>query len=284
MKFSSLLSKLLVTGLAAAGFTAASAAPLSGTVSSAGTLCLGLNPGNITGQECTAQDVSSLTYFDFITGGTGGLTASPGAPGNVLFLSGSGDLMPLVGQTGSINDFAIPGPGDSLATFSSVSPLWTATGTDGATYTYAAVGADVDRSHGGQRARRARHGQHVPERDGLQPVQLHLHDAERRRRDPHDVVAVAVRLLRRQGSGAGFAGAAGPGSRRSGRRCPPPSQVAGNSFRGTGQEGAALAAPFVCAFYAWRVPTGPVRAHATSKSLTTLQGAPNGAMGNLPIS
>lgn len=137
MKLSSLLGKLLVTGIAAAGFSAASAAPLSGTVSSAGTLCLGLNPGNITGQECTTQDVSSLRYFDFITGGEGGLTSSPGAPGSLLFLTASGDLTPLIGRTGSINDFAIPGPADSLASFSSVNPLWSVVGDDGATYTYA---------------------------------------------------------------------------------------------------------------------------------------------------
>jgi hypothetical protein len=65
-----------------------------------------------------------------------GLTPTPGAPGNLLFLTASGDLMPVVGQIGRINDFAIPGPSDPLASFSAVNPLWTVTGTDGATYTY----------------------------------------------------------------------------------------------------------------------------------------------------
>jgi hypothetical protein len=142
-----LLTKLLVSGLAAVGFSAASAAPLTGAVSSVGTLCLGLNPGQTTGATCTAQDVSTLTYFDFIEGGSGGLTSSPGAPGNLLFLTASGDLTPLIGQTGSINDFAIPGPGGMLGSFSSVNPLWTVTGSDGATYTYVLSAlTSIDRS------------------------------------------------------------------------------------------------------------------------------------------
>jgi hypothetical protein len=45
--------------------------------------------------------------------------------------------MPLMGQVGQINDFGIPGPMDPLASFTAVDPLWTAVGTDGATYTYA---------------------------------------------------------------------------------------------------------------------------------------------------
>jgi hypothetical protein len=142
-----LLTKLLVSGLAAIGFSAASAAPLSGAVSSVGTLCLGLNPAQTTGATCTVQDVSTLTYFDFIEGGMGGLTSSPGAPGNLLFLTATGDLMPLIGQTGSINDFAIPGPGGMLGSFTAVNPLWTAIGTDGATYTYVLSAlTSIDRS------------------------------------------------------------------------------------------------------------------------------------------
>jgi hypothetical protein len=58
-------------------------------------------------------------------------------PGSLLFLTASGDLTPVVGRTGSINDFMLPAPGGSLATFSPVNPLWTVVGTDGATYTYA---------------------------------------------------------------------------------------------------------------------------------------------------
>jgi hypothetical protein len=55
--------------------------------------------------------------------------------------------MPLVGQTGLINDFAIPGPGDMLGSFSAVNPLWTATGSDGATYTYVLSAlTSIDRS------------------------------------------------------------------------------------------------------------------------------------------
>lgn len=122
--------------LAAAYATAVSAAPLSGAVSSAGALCL--NPGSSTapGAECTTLDVSMLRYMDFINGGPGGLTATPGAPGQLLFLTASGDLVPTLGQTGLINDFPLPGPADALASFSAVNPLWTVIGTDGATYSY----------------------------------------------------------------------------------------------------------------------------------------------------
>lgn len=146
MRLHRLLSKLFVAVLAAAGF-AASAAPLSGAVSSAGTLCLGMNPGQVAGATCTEQDVATLRYFDYINGGVGGLNASPGVPGNLMFLTALGDLMPLVGRTGQINDFAIPGPGDALSTFAAVNPLWTATGADGATYAYALTAlTSIDRS------------------------------------------------------------------------------------------------------------------------------------------
>lgn len=134
-----LLAKCLVTGLAAAGITAASAAPLTGAISSAGTLCLGSTAATPVGTECTHQDASTLTYLDFIHGALppGGTTASPGQPGALIFLTALGDLMPLFGQIGLINDFAIPGAGDPLGSFTGVDPLWTATGTDGAQYTYA---------------------------------------------------------------------------------------------------------------------------------------------------
>ncbi len=133
-----LLTTFLVGGLAAVGLTAASAAPLSGAVSSAGTICLGSAP-NSTATQCTHQDASTLTYLDFINGGLTnppGLTPTPGQPGMLIFLTASGDLTPLIGRTGMINDFTIPQAGSSLSTFSPVSPLWTVTGSDGATYTY----------------------------------------------------------------------------------------------------------------------------------------------------
>lgn len=136
-KFS--IARLLLTGVAAAGFSAASAAPLSGTISSVGTLCLGSTATTAVGAQCTHQDASTMTYFDFINGGMSPqqFTATPGQPGALVFLSGMGDLMPLVGQIGMIHDFAIPGPGDPLSSFSSVDPIWHVVGTDGATYTYA---------------------------------------------------------------------------------------------------------------------------------------------------
>lgn len=134
-----LLAKCLVAGLAAAGFTAASAAPLSGAVSSVGTLCLGSTAATPVGSQCTHQDASTLTYLDFINGSVApvGMTATPGQPGALLFLTAFGDLMPLFGQVGQINDFTLPGAGDPLGSFTAVDPLWTATGTDGAQYTYA---------------------------------------------------------------------------------------------------------------------------------------------------
>jgi len=113
-----------------------SAAPLSGAVSTAGTLCLGMNPSQTTGVQCTAQDVSTLRYFDYIDGGLTGLNASPGVPGNLMFLTAFGDLMPVIGQVGKITDFALPGPADPLSSFTAVNPLWTVTGSDGALYTY----------------------------------------------------------------------------------------------------------------------------------------------------
>lgn len=134
-----LLTKFLVTGLAAAGMTAAGAAPLSGTVSSAGTLCLGSTPTTPTTAQCTPQDTSTLTYLDFIDGGLPAAqqTPTPGQPGTLIFLTALGDLEPLIGQTGQIHDFSIPGPGDPMSSFSDVDPLWHAIGSDGATYTYA---------------------------------------------------------------------------------------------------------------------------------------------------
>ena len=135
-----LLKKFLVAGVAAAGLTAASAAPLSGAVSSAGTLCLGSTPTTPTTAQCTHQDASTLTYLDFINGGLTtpmGLTPTPGQPGALIFLTAAGDLTPLVGRIGMINDFAVPGPGAALSTFTAMNPLWTVVGSDGATYTYA---------------------------------------------------------------------------------------------------------------------------------------------------
>lgn len=132
----------LALTLCAAG---AGAAPLTGNVSSAGTICLGTLPATPVGVSCTAQDVSTIRYFDFINGGT--FTATPGLPGNLLILTASGDLLPLVGQTGQITDFSIPGPADPLASFVAVNPLWTATGTDAAAYTYALTSlTSIDRS------------------------------------------------------------------------------------------------------------------------------------------
>jgi MYXO-CTERM domain-containing protein len=138
----STLAKVLLGGVAALGFAAASAAPLAGNVSSAGTLCLGSSPSMPPPTACTNVDISTLTYLDFINGGLGGLTPTPGSPGNLLILTAAGDLLPLIGQTGSINDFAIPGPGDPLSSFVAVNPLWTAVGTDGMTYTYSLTSLD----------------------------------------------------------------------------------------------------------------------------------------------
>jgi hypothetical protein len=127
--------KFMLVGLAALGFTAVSAAPLTGAVSSVGTLCLGSSPTTPIGSACTHQDASTLTYLDFIDGGLTGLTASPSLPGNLLFLTATGsDLMPLVGQTGKIHDFEVPGAGDPP--FVPVDPLWHVMGSDGAMYTY----------------------------------------------------------------------------------------------------------------------------------------------------
>lgn len=146
MRLHRLLAHLLVSALGAVAFSA-SAAPLTGSVSSAGTLCLGVNAGTPVGATCAAQDVATLRYLDFINGGLGGMTATPGLSGNLLILTASGDLMPLVGTTGQINDFAIPGPLDPLASFVAVDPLWTATGSDAASYTYALTSlTSIDRS------------------------------------------------------------------------------------------------------------------------------------------
>ena len=144
MNVRALFTKLL--GLAFAAFAiSAAAAPLTGNVSSAGTLCLGSTPSTPVGTACTAQNVSTITYLDFINGGT--FVATPGASGNLLILTASGDLIPLIGQTGQINDFSIPGPSDPLSSFLAVNPLWTATGSDAATYTYALTSlTSIDRS------------------------------------------------------------------------------------------------------------------------------------------
>jgi len=136
-----LLIRILVAGLAAAGFTAASAAPLSGSVSSVGTLCLGSTPTTPTTAECTPQDTATLTYLDFINGAAPppGLTPTPGQPGALMFLTASGDLMPLMGRQGLITDFTVP-----LALPAPFAPvnLWTVLGSDGATYTYVLTALD----------------------------------------------------------------------------------------------------------------------------------------------
>lgn len=143
MHLNRLLIKVFIAGVAAIGVSA-SAAPLSGAVSTVGTLCLGSSPGN---PACTQQDVSTLRYFDYIHGSAGGLDPSPGTPGNLMFLTAFGDLAPLTGQTGQIRDFAIPGPGDPLSGFAAVNPLWSATGSDGAAYTYVLSAlTSIDRS------------------------------------------------------------------------------------------------------------------------------------------
>lgn len=135
-----LLSKLLVAGLAAAGVTAASAAPLTGAVSATGTLCLGSTPTTPTTAQCTAQQAGTLTYLDFIDGAEAtppGLTPTPGQPGTIEFLTAAGDLVPLIGRMGDIFDFSIPGPGAPLSSFSPMALTWEAMGANGATYTFA---------------------------------------------------------------------------------------------------------------------------------------------------
>jgi hypothetical protein len=136
MKSLRLVRNCLGLALAACALTV-SAAPLTGAVSSSGTLCLGSTPATMPGSACTGGDVSALTYFDFINGGVGGLTATPGSPGFLNISTADGDLTPLIGQQGEIHDFTIPGPGDPLGSFVAVDPLWTATGTDGMDYEYA---------------------------------------------------------------------------------------------------------------------------------------------------
>jgi hypothetical protein len=135
MKLPKLFTRLLAVAFTTAAFGAASAAPLTGAVSSVGTLCLGSTPGQAV---CTEQDVSTITYLDFIIGGANGpnLLPSPGDPGALLFLTATDDLMPLVSQIGQIHDFALPGPGDDLSGFTMVTPLWSVTGSDGALYEY----------------------------------------------------------------------------------------------------------------------------------------------------
>jgi hypothetical protein len=131
--------KILAIVLAATGFSAASAAPLTGSVSSVGTLCLGSTPTTPTTGQCTHQDASTLIFLDFINGAVPpmGLTPTPGQPGALVILTATGDLMPLIGQIGEIHDFSIPGPADPLSSFAGMDPLWTAVGSDGATYSYA---------------------------------------------------------------------------------------------------------------------------------------------------
>jgi hypothetical protein len=128
---------LLAVSCVVAG-SAVSAAPLTGAVSSAGTLCLGSTPTTPTTASCTPQNSATLTYLDFINGALPptGLTPTPGQPGALLFLTAAGDLLPLLGQVGQIFDFSLPGPGDPLGSFTPVNPLWRTTGTDSAIYTY----------------------------------------------------------------------------------------------------------------------------------------------------
>jgi hypothetical protein len=131
---------LLVAGVAAAGFTAASAAPLTGAISATGTLCLGSTPTTPTTAQCTPQQAGTLTYLDFIDGAEAtppGLTPTPGQPGAIEFLTATGDLMTLLGRIGDIYDFSIPGPGAPLSGFSPMALTWEAMGADGATYTFA---------------------------------------------------------------------------------------------------------------------------------------------------
>ena len=130
--------KLLLAGALIGTCTAAAAAPITGAISSAGTICLGSTPSTPVGSTCTHQDASTLTYIDFINGSLApvGLTASPGLPGNFIFLTAFEDLMPLLGQIGQFFDVTLPGPSDPLSSFVPVSPLWQVTGTDGMTYTY----------------------------------------------------------------------------------------------------------------------------------------------------
>jgi hypothetical protein len=137
MKLTNLFTRLFVAAFATAAFSVASAAPLTGAVSSTGTICLGVTAATPVGTPCTAQDVSTLTYFDFIIGGIPGETSSAGVAGRLQIQTASGDLDPLTGVDGVINDFGIPGPLDPLASFTGVDPLWTAIGADAATYTYA---------------------------------------------------------------------------------------------------------------------------------------------------
>jgi hypothetical protein len=146
MSLGNKITTLLLT-LAAAFGTAASAAPLTGNVSSVGALCLNagiLPPPNA---PCTVQDVSTLRYLDFVSGPVTLLNDSPGVSGALIFLTGAGALTPLVGQVGLIQDFLLPGPADPLSSFEAVNPLWTVTGTDSATYTYALMALSmIDRS------------------------------------------------------------------------------------------------------------------------------------------
>lgn len=137
-RFAPVLSRLLLTTVFSAAAATAGAAPLTGVVSSGGTLCLGSTPTTPTTASCTPQNTATLTYLDFINGSLGptGFTPTPGQPGALLFLTAMGDLLPLVGQLGQIFDFTLPGPGDPLSGFTVVNPLWRVTGTDGATYTY----------------------------------------------------------------------------------------------------------------------------------------------------
>jgi len=140
------ITKALLT-LVAAAATAVSAAPLSGSVSSAGALCLNAGTMIQPNAVCTPQDVSTLRYLDFINGPVDLLNATPNVSGALIFLTASGDLMPVIGRVGLIRDFGLPGPSDPLSSFTALDPLWTVVGTDGATYSYALMSLTaIDRS------------------------------------------------------------------------------------------------------------------------------------------
>jgi hypothetical protein len=130
--------RLILAGALIGTCFSATAAPISGAVSSAGTLCLGSTPSTPVGSTCVHQDASTLTFLDFINGSLApiGLTATPNQPGNFILLTALGDLMPLLGVIGLMYDFSLPGPSDPLSSFTPVTPLWQATGSDGKTYTY----------------------------------------------------------------------------------------------------------------------------------------------------
>ena len=97
-------------------------------------------PTTPTTAQCTPQQAGTLTYLDFIAGADAsppGLTPTPGQPGVIEIETAMGELMPLLGRTGSIYDFSIPGPGAPLSSFTPMALTWQIVGSDGATYTFA---------------------------------------------------------------------------------------------------------------------------------------------------